>query len=124
MAKSADDQGIARFSRVNRLLSKVCERYGAIAKPLTDLLHKDSFKWSEEATQAFKQLQEAMTQVPVMALPYFAKPFTVETDVSGHGIGAVLLQESRFVAYFSQVLGSRAQVLGSRAQLKSVYERE
>ncbi|GKC93464.1 putative mitochondrial protein, partial [Tanacetum coccineum] len=100
---------------------KFVQGFGKIAKPLTDLLRKDSFVWSDEATRAFKRLQQVMTQVHVLALPDFSKEFMMETNASGYevgvGAGAVLMQEGRPIAYFSQVLGTRAQ-------LKSVYKGE
>jgi RNase H-like domain found in reverse transcriptase/Reverse transcriptase (RNA-dependent DNA polymerase) len=91
--------------------------YGIIARPLTDLLKKNNFKWGEEAQQAFETLKTALSTTPVLKLPNFQQAFVVETDASHDGIGAVLMQEHRPVAYLSKKLGVKNQSL-------STYENE
>ena len=88
---------------------KFVKGYAAIAALLNSLLRKDSFIWSPEAQHAFHQLQQAMTQTPVLANPNFLLPFTLEIDASGTAMGAVLLQESHPIAYYSKVLCPRLQ---------------
>lgn len=83
--------------------------YAGIAAPLTDLLRRESFQWSEAAQLAFDALKKAMTTVPVLHLPNFALEFIVETDASNVGIGAVLMQENHPIAFFSKKLGPRLQ---------------
>lgn len=91
--------------------------YGIIAKPLTSLLTKKGFYWTDQATQAFNQLKKAMVSTPVLALPDFSQPFAVETDACDTGVGAVLTQNNHPIAYLSKALGIKNSKL-------SVYEKE
>ena len=84
--------------------------YAMIAAPLTDLLKKDSFVWTDAATAAFNVLKTAMTTAPVLRLPDFSLPFCIETDALETGIGAVLLQSDHPLAFFSKKLGPRRKV--------------
>ena len=96
---------------------KFVRGYGHIATPLIALLKINSFSWNHEAEEAFHQLKLAMSNPPVLALPDFSKTFIVECDASGHGLGAVLMQEQRPIAFHSQALKGRALAL-------STYEKE
>lgn len=91
--------------------------FGTIAFPLTQLLKKDSFKWNIQAQKAFKRLKRAMTEVPMSTLPDFNLPFVLETDASGIGVKAVLMQQWRPIALFSHVFPKAHQ-------LKLVYEQK
>jgi hypothetical protein len=66
--------------------------YGQIATPLTTLLKKEEFSWTEEATKDFEKLKGAMCTTPILATPEFTKTFIVECDSLNHGIGVVLMQ--------------------------------
>lgn len=90
--------------------------YAQIAKPLIEQLKKDKFGWKSEVDEAFHLLKTAMTTMPVLAMPNFKKTFVVEKDASGHGLGAVLMQEQRPITYYNSSLDAKAQP-------KSIYEK-
>lgn len=88
---------------------KFIKNYGIISRSLTDLLKKNIvFVWTPTNQEAFQQLQTALITAPVLALPDFNKPFTVETDASNVSIGAVLMQQGHPIAYLSKALGPKA----------------
>ena len=96
---------------------KFIPQFGKIIGLLAALTKKDNFKWTTKATAAFNTLKEAMLSPQVLALPDFSKPFVIESDASGHGIGPVLQQEGRPITFTSKALCPRNQTL-------SAYERE
>ena len=67
--------------------------------------------------EAFTRLKEAVTQPLVLALLDFSRPFVIECDASGSGLGAVLMQEQRSIAFHNQALKEKYLHL-------SIYETE
>jgi hypothetical protein len=82
-----------------------CESFSTIAAPLNDLTKKGvPFCWGVAQDQAFHTLIDKLTHAPLLQLAGFGKTFELECDASGIGIGGVLLQEGKLVAYFSEKL--------------------
>jgi hypothetical protein len=76
-----------------------------IAAPLHELTKKGvSFNWGPTHQQAFDTLKSKLTQAPLLQLPDFDKMFELECDSSGFGIGEVLLQGGKPIAFFSEKL--------------------
>jgi hypothetical protein len=67
---------------------------------MTKLLEKDTkFKWSPQCEEAFLNLKKFFTTTPVLAQPDIAKSFDVYCDASDTGIGGILMQDGRAIAY-------------------------
>jgi hypothetical protein len=84
--------------------SRFIQHYSHICRSLHDLLKRDGFQWTSHDTTAFNTLKDKLSATPVMALPNFQLPFTLETDASAPGLGVVLMQQGRPIAFFSQAL--------------------
>ncbi|ONK55502.1 uncharacterized protein A4U43_UnF2320 [Asparagus officinalis] len=92
---------------------KFIQDFSKIATPLTYLTKKGvQFIWSIECQKAFETLKTKLTSTPVLVIPNSDKTFVVYTDASLLGLGGVLIQTQRVVAY-----SSRPEIDGSRVFL-------
>ena len=96
---------------------KFFKNYGRIATPLTTLLKKDAFSWSPEATKDFEYLKEEICRALVLATLDFTKNFIMECDASGNGIGVVLMQDGRPIAF-------EIRPIKGKNSHKPIYEKE
>jgi hypothetical protein len=79
--------------------------FNTIAGPLNDLMKKGvPFYWGAAQEHSFNTLIDKLTHAPLLQVFYFSKTFELECDASGIGIGGVLLQEGKPIAYFSENL--------------------
>ncbi|KAK1551529.1 hypothetical protein QYE76_017215, partial [Lolium multiflorum] len=91
--------GLAGFYR------RFVKDFSTIACPLNELTKKNvPFVWGKAQQKAFDELKKRLTEAPLLALPDFTKTFEIECDASGLGIGGVLMQNGKPVAYYSEKL--------------------
>jgi len=95
---------------------KFLRNYGVLARPLTILLRKGQFCWNDEVETAFADLKKAMTSTPTLIMPNFDEPFIIESDASRDGIGVVLSQQGRLIAFMSRALGLSKHIWSTHAR--------
>ena len=92
--------GLASFYR--KLIRNISVVSNAMNKTMRG--DKKDFKWTHGADKSFEALKHKVVELPILVLPYFNKVFQVECDASGSAIGALLSQEGKHVAFFSEKL--------------------
>jgi hypothetical protein len=87
------------------------EGFSKIAKPITTLQCKGvRYEWTEECDSAFIELKKLLTSAPILRVPDMEKDFTVWTDASKQGLGAVLMQDGGVIAYASRKLKKQEEL--------------
>jgi ribonuclease HI len=91
--------GLARYYR------QFIENFSKIANPMTELLKSNTpFVWSDKCEASFQELKTRLTTTPVLTLPDASKDFVVYCYASRQGLGCVLMQGGKVVAYASRQL--------------------
>ncbi|KAL5580072.1 hypothetical protein UlMin_012514, partial [Ulmus minor] len=81
------------------------EGFSTLAAPLTALTKKDRrYEWTDKCERSFQELKKRLTSAPILVLPTDVTDFTVYCDASRIGLGAVLMQNGRVIAYASRQL--------------------
>lgn len=91
--------GLARYYR------RFVEGFLRLAGPLTQLTKKNTkFEWTEECEHSFQELKRKLTTAPILTIPSGSGGFVVYSDASHKGLGCVLMQHGRVIAYASRQL--------------------
>ena len=81
------------------------EGFSIIAGPLTKLLRKDvQWNWEVSCQKSFDDLKQRLTSAPILTIPSGKGGFIVYSDASYQGLGCVLMQHNKVIAYASRQL--------------------
>jgi hypothetical protein len=85
---------IRSFLRLARYFWRFIDGFLKISKPMTELLEKDKkFEWTPACKASFQELKKRLMTAPILVMPDMEKPFSIYYDVSGQGLGSVLMQD-------------------------------
>jgi hypothetical protein len=96
-----------RFMGLTSYYRKFVQNYGKFVTPLTALLKNNAFTWTPATDQLFHALKETMCTTLVLALSDFTKTFVLECDASRKGIGVVLMQDGKPLAFTTKQISKR-----------------
>ena len=105
MPAPIDKDGMRRFLGLIQYLAKFIPNLSHTDSPLRNLLKTDvEFQWNHEQEKSFQELKRLCAHPPVLAYYDVNKDVQIECDASKDGLGAVLLQDGRVIAYASRAL--------------------
>ncbi|GJR46591.1 putative reverse transcriptase domain-containing protein [Tanacetum coccineum] len=91
---------IRQFLGLAGYYRRFIEGFSKIAKPMTKLTQKKvTFEWGDKQEAAFQTLKNKLCSAPILALPQGAENFIVYCNASHKGLGAVLMQNEKVIAY-------------------------
>ncbi|GKB59617.1 hypothetical protein Tco_0915803 [Tanacetum coccineum] len=94
---------IRQFLGLAGYYRRFIEGFSKIAKPMTELTQKNQkLDWGEEQEEAFQLLKQKLCAAPILALPEGNEDFVVYCDASIKGLGVVLMQRMKVIAYASR----------------------
>lgn len=81
------------------------EGFSKLALPLTQLMRKgEKFVWTDEREKSFEELKRRLVSTPILTLPSGSGGFQIYSDASKKGLGCVLMQHEKVIAYASRQL--------------------
>ncbi|GJU03781.1 pol protein [Tanacetum coccineum] len=81
------------------------EGFSRLALPLTQLMRKgEKFVWTDERQESFEELKRRLVSAPILTLPSGSGGFQIYSDASKKGLGCVLMQHGKVIAYASRQL--------------------
>ena len=110
MKEPENVDAVLRLQGMVNYLARFLPKLSDVMEPIRRLTHLDvEWRWSEEQDKAFREIKHLVTSAPILRYYDQEKELNIQCDVSSKGLGAVLLQEGRPIAYASRSLTSSEQ---------------
>ncbi|GJU89972.1 putative reverse transcriptase domain-containing protein [Tanacetum coccineum] len=104
-ASPKNPTNICQFLGLAGYYRRFIEGFSKIVKPMTKITQKKvAFEWGDKQEAAFQTLKQKLCSAPILALPQGVENFIVYCDMSHKGLGAVLMQKEKVIAYASRQL--------------------
>ena len=101
---------IRSFLGLTGYYRRFIEYFSRLAAPMTRLIRREvKFDWDDRCEEAFQELKRRLTSAPILIVPDRGQGYTVYCDASRAGLGCVLMQFGRVVAYGSYLLKNHEQ---------------